>query len=76
MRVRTTFGDVDDRRPSGPREVWYSPMVVEKIVYARSKCASSAAAADLLRVLAEIQVSAEEVDLIIARVAQRAPGPK
>lgn len=70
VKMRTLFGDVVVGTSSDSLdEVAYSPLVVEKVVYARAKCTSSADAAELLRVLADIDLSPTEVDSIASQVA-------
>jgi hypothetical protein len=73
MKMRTLFGDVVVGTPTASDcdEVVYSPLVVEKVVYARTMCTSSADAVQMLRVLADIDLSPSEVDLIVTQAATR-----
>lgn len=78
MKMRTGFGDVIVWRNGNDPEVVFSPLVVEQVVYARSKCTSAVETSEVLRVLADIDVSPEQVDHITREVRNNAEnrGPK
>lgn len=60
MKMHTVFGEIEVQGHGD--SVCYSPLLLEKIRYAKSKAKSAAEASEMLRVLAGIEVPPGDIE--------------